>query len=70
MSAVDIFTLQKRDEISTKKLRDPAGYGETSVRNLQAAIEASKDRSLGRLLIGLNIPTGDIDSLKALEKQA
>ena len=30
-------------------------YGETSVRNLRAAIEASKQRPLGNLLFGLNI---------------
>ena len=36
-------------------VRSLAGFGETSVRNLQAAIDGSLDRSLGRLLIGLNI---------------
>ncbi|MBA2283610.1 MAG: NAD-dependent DNA ligase LigA [Acidimicrobiia bacterium] len=38
------------------------GFGEISIRNLQAAIEASKSRPLDRLLVGLNIrhlgPTG------------
>jgi DNA ligase (NAD+) len=31
------------------------GFGPTSVANLRAAIEASKDRPLARLLVGLNI---------------
>ncbi|QGG94628.1 NAD-dependent DNA ligase LigA [Actinomarinicola tropica] len=38
------------------------GFGETSVRNLRDAIEASKERPLANLLVGLNIrhlgPTG------------
>jgi DNA ligase (NAD+) len=41
--------------IDWDRVRSLGGFGETSVRNLQSAIEASKDRSLGRLLIGLNI---------------
>jgi DNA ligase (NAD+) len=41
--------------IDWDRVRALEGFGETSVRNLQAAIEASKNRSLGRLLIGLNI---------------
>ena len=32
------------------------GFGETSVRNLRAAVEGSRDRPLGRLLFGLRIP--------------
>lgn len=31
------------------------GFGETSIRNLDAAIEASKSKSLANLLVGLNI---------------
>src|SRR5690606_38064377 len=38
------------------------GYGEVSVRNLRAAIDASRSRPLAKLLVGLNIrhlgPTG------------
>ena len=34
MSPADIFTLQKRDARSAKKLAEREGYGETSVRNL------------------------------------
>lgn len=37
------------------RLRDLEGFGETSVANLQAAIEASKSRPLANLLVGLNI---------------
>ena len=32
------------------------GFGETSVRNLRSAVEASRGRPLGRLLFGLRIP--------------
>ena len=41
--------------IDWERVQALEGFGETSVRNLQVAIEASKQRSLGRLLIGLNI---------------
>jgi DNA ligase (NAD+) len=41
--------------IDWDRVRALEGFGETSVRNLQKAIEASKDRSLARLLVGLNI---------------
>src|SRR5690606_16102821 len=36
-------------------LRPLDGWGETSIRNLQEAIEASKSQPLSRLLVGLNI---------------
>jgi DNA ligase (NAD+) len=36
-------------------LRPLDGWGETSITNLQAAIEASKQQPLARLLVGLNI---------------
>jgi hypothetical protein len=42
MSPVDIFTLEKRDARSAKKLMDREGYGTTSVRNLFAAIDARR----------------------------
>ena len=38
------------------RLRGEDGFGETSIENLRAAIEASKDRPLANLLVGLNIP--------------
>lgn len=42
-------------ELDFDKVRNIEGFGETSVNNLAASIEASKSRGLGPLLIGLNI---------------
>jgi DNA ligase (NAD+) len=55
ISAVDIFTLEKRDARSSKKLKDREGYGETSVRNLFNAINARRRVELNRLIFGLGI---------------
>ncbi|WP_457487987.1 NAD-dependent DNA ligase LigA [Tardiphaga sp. P5_C10] len=55
MHPVDIFTLQKRDERANKKLRDREGYGETSVRNLFAAIDDRRKIELNRLIFALGI---------------
>ncbi|MDR6304208.1 DNA ligase (NAD+) [Nitrobacter vulgaris] len=55
MHPVDIFTLQKRDARATKKLRDREGYGEVSVRNLFAAIDARRKIELNRLIFALGI---------------
>jgi DNA ligase (NAD+) len=55
MSPVDIFTLQKRDTRSTSKLMQREGYGETSVRNLFAAIDARRTVDLHRLIYALGI---------------
>ncbi|MES2602892.1 MAG: NAD-dependent DNA ligase LigA [Pseudomonadota bacterium] len=55
MSPVDIFTLQKRDARSQKKLADREGFGATSVRNLFAAIDARRTIALHRLIFGLGI---------------
>ncbi len=41
--------------INWDRLRDVAGWGEVSIANLQAGIEASKQRPLANLLTGLNI---------------
>ena len=41
--------------IDWDRLRKVAGWGEVSIRNLQAGIEASKSRPLANLLTGLNI---------------
>jgi DNA ligase (NAD+) len=41
--------------IDWDRVRELEGFGAISVGNLQAAIEASKDRSLANLLVGLNI---------------
>ena len=45
----DIYTLTQHE------LAKLEGFGEISIRNLLSAIEASKDRPLANLLIGLNI---------------
>jgi DNA ligase (NAD+) len=55
MSPVDIFTLQKRDARSSSKLMQREGYGETSVRNLFAAIDARRTIELHRLIFALGI---------------
>jgi DNA ligase (NAD+) len=51
----DIFTLAARDARSLKKLKDREGYGETSVRNLFAAIEARRRVPLNRFIFALGI---------------
>jgi DNA ligase (NAD+) len=55
MSPVDIFTLQKRDARAPGKLAEREGFGETSVRNLFAAIDARRSIELHRLIYGLGI---------------
>jgi DNA ligase (NAD+) len=55
MSPADIFTLQKRDARSQKKLADREGFGATSVRNLFAAIDARRSIALHRFIFGLGI---------------
>lgn len=55
MSAADIFTLQKRDERSQKKLKDREGYGDVSIRNLFSAIDARRKIELHRLIYALGI---------------
>jgi DNA ligase (NAD+) len=51
----DIFTLEKRDARSLKKLRDREGWGESSVANLFTAIEARRKISLDRFIFALGI---------------
>jgi DNA ligase (NAD+) len=52
----DLYTLDY------DQLRGREGFGDTSIENLRAAIDASRDRPLANLLVGLNIahlgPTG------------
>jgi DNA ligase (NAD+) len=55
MHPVDIFTLQKRDARAVKKLRDREGYGDVSVNNLFAAIDARRRIELNRLIFALGI---------------
>jgi DNA ligase (NAD+) len=51
----DIFTLAARDAKSATKLKDREGYGETSVRNLFAAIEVRRRIPLNRFIYSLGI---------------
>ncbi|MFN3892238.1 MAG: NAD-dependent DNA ligase LigA [Beijerinckiaceae bacterium] len=53
----DIFTLQKRDSDPSNlvKIRNFEGFGETSVRNLFAAIEARRRVELNRFIFALGI---------------
>ena len=55
MSPADIFTLEERDRRSVKKLKDREGFGETSVRNLFAAIQARRSIVLNRFIFALGI---------------
>ena len=55
MSPVDIFTLEKRDKRASQKLAGREGYGETSVRNLFASIDARRNIALHRLIFALGI---------------
>lgn len=55
MSPVDIFTLEKRDKRASQKLTEREGYGETSVRNLFASIDARRTIALHRLIFALGI---------------
>ena len=51
----DIFTLEARDRASLKKLKDRDGFGDTSIKNLFAAIAARKTLVLNRFLFALGI---------------
>ncbi|SFK23533.1 NAD-dependent DNA ligase LigA [Methylocapsa palsarum] len=51
----DIFTLAARDAASPSRLKDRDGYGETSVANLFAAIEARRAPPLNRFIFALGI---------------
>ena len=42
-------------ELDFDRVSEIEGFGQTSIAKMQASIEASKDRGLGPLLIGLNI---------------
>jgi len=53
-SPADIFKLA-RDEEKLAELRETDGYGETSVRNLVAGIEAKRAIPLDRFIFGLGI---------------
>ena len=51
----DIFTLEKRDARSLKKIKDREGWGESSVTNLFTAIEARRKIALDRFIFSLGI---------------
>jgi len=52
----DIFTLEARNARSLKRLEKREGWGETSARNLFAAIEARRNIALNRFIFALGIP--------------
>ena len=54
-SPQDIFTFAERDERSLKRLKDREGWGETSARNLFAAIDARRAIDFDRLIYGLGV---------------
>ena len=51
----DIFTLQARDAGSLVKLKNRDGWGETSAKNLFAAIDARREIDLNRFIYALGI---------------
>ncbi len=51
----EIFTLAERDAKSLSKLKNREGFGETSVRNLFAAIEARRSIPVNRFIFALGI---------------
>lgn len=53
--AADIFTLERRDAKSLKKLKDEEGWGATSVKKLFAAIEERRTPELNRFIFALGI---------------
>ncbi len=55
MNAADIFTLERRDKRSLKRLKDKEGFGETSVKNLFAAIDEKRQIDLHRFIFALGI---------------
>ncbi|MBY6243487.1 NAD-dependent DNA ligase LigA [Methylosinus sp. Sm6] len=54
-TASEIFTLAERDRASLTKLENKEGYGETSVRNLFAAIDARRSVPINRFLYALGV---------------
>jgi DNA ligase (NAD+) len=52
----DIYTLEARNARSLKRLENREGWGETSAKNLFAAIQARRSISLNRFIFALGIP--------------
>ena len=55
MQPGDIFTLEKRDALSLKKLKDREGWGGTSAKKLFAAIDERRTIDIDRFIFGLGI---------------
>ncbi|MCE9650846.1 MAG: NAD-dependent DNA ligase LigA [Parvibaculum sp.] len=51
----DIFTLTERDKHSLKKLKDREGWGDTSAKNLFAAIDERRSIDIDRFIYALGI---------------
>jgi DNA ligase (NAD+) len=64
----DIFTLEARNARSLKRLEKREGWGETSTRNLFAAIEARRTLPLHRFIFALGIPHVGETSAKLLAR--
>jgi DNA ligase (NAD+) len=54
-TASDIFTLEARDAASLSRLKNREGFGETSVRNLFAAIAARRSVPINRFIYALGV---------------
>ncbi len=54
-TASDIFTLQARDEAGLTRLKNREGFGETSVNNLFAAINARRSAPINKFIYALGI---------------
>jgi len=68
MRPADIFTLEARDAHSTSKLEDKEGWGEQSVANLFAAIDARRAIPLDRLIYALGIRHVGVTTARVLAK--
>ncbi|MGD9544698.1 MAG: NAD-dependent DNA ligase LigA [Methylocystis sp.] len=79
----DIFTLEERDRASLAKIKNREGFGETSVRNLFAAIEARRKVPINRFIYALGVRHvgetnarrlarhfGDFETLRATAREA
>ena len=64
----DIFTLKARNERSLQRLEKREGWGETSAKNLFAAIEARRSIPLNRFVYALGIPHIGDTSAKLLAR--
>ena len=64
----DIFTLAKRDQAGTDKLAEQEGFGQQSVDNLFASIEARRKISMDRFLFALGIRHVGETTSRALAK--